>query len=277
MTHLVSDLSVAPSLAASVLTGLKRGSAFQKLATQVPLDGFGKIITVLGQEDASWVEEGQTKPINDAEKAEIVLNAKKLARVSLYSSELANDVPALRAAIEAEVADSLSRTFDKTVAGVIDAPAGFSTLKNVDSKQITDYQSFRAAIATRTGHATDGIALNVFELDALHGVVNASGLPALNIQGDYNSGTINGIPYYVFEGGTEALGYVGPFKRAIWGVVEGSTVVTILRETAELPDGTVIALKQKNLIGVLAETRVGFKVYNETEFSKLVETGVIAS
>jgi HK97 family phage major capsid protein len=271
MTQLLTDITVPKTLAEAVLTGLKRGSVFQALGTQVPLDGAGRIINMVGEEDAVWYGgEGNTRPIVEADITQIELVSKGLGRVSLHSKELANDIPALVKAVEEEVKNSLARTFDKTVAGLITAPAGFSTLGGVDAVTVTDYASWRAFIATKNGYATDAVALNVFELDHLHSLMTPSGVPALNIQGDYNSGTINGIAYKVFKGGDAGLAFAGPFKeRVIWGVVEGSTQVQVLTETAERPDGSIVALKQKGLIGIMVDTRVGYKVIDESDFVKI--------
>jgi HK97 family phage major capsid protein len=271
MTHALSDIQVPKTLAGAVLKGLEKGSVFQSFASQVPLDGAGRLINVLGQADAVWYGgETQLRPVVDADVSQIELVSKGLGRTTLYTKELQNDIPALTKAIEEEIANSLSRTIDKTVAGLVTAPAGFSTLAGVDTVVVTDYQSYRAAIATKNGYATDGIALNVFALDAFHGLMTPSGVPALNIVGDYNSGTINGIAYKVFNGGTEPLAFVGPFKeRVIWGVVDGSTTVQVLTETAKTSDGVVHALKQEGLIGVTVDTRVGMLVIDPSDFTKI--------
>lgn len=271
MTHMTTDIEVPKTLADAVLTGLKRGSVFQGLGSQVPLDGAGRIINVLGQADAVWYGgEAQLRPVVDADVSQIELVSKGLGRVTLFTKELANDVPKLTKAIEDEIANSLARTFDKTSAGLVAAPAGFGTLAGVDTVVVTDYASYRAAIATKNGYATDAIALNVFALDAFHGLMTTQGVPALNIVGDYNSGTINGMPYKVFTGGNEPLAFAGPFKeRVIWGVVDGSTTVEILTETAKTADGVVHALKQEGLIGVLVDTRVGQLVIDPSDFTKI--------
>lgn len=274
MTFSKSNLPLITELSNVVVTGLELGSAFQKAATSVPLDGNGMIIPILGQADAQWVTEGALKPIVDAPISDVELRATKMARVSLYTTEMENDIPQLVKAVKDEIAASLSRTFDKTVAGLITAPAGFSNFSASDTVNISDYASWIHAISTVKGYPTDAIVLNTHCLDGLRSLVSTVGTPLLNIVGDAKSGTINGVPYFGYiDGTTEAHGIVGPFARALWGVVDGSVIVDILRETAQLPDGTIVALRQKNMIGVLVEARVGFKVYDESEFKKITVSG----
>lgn len=271
MAFQTSDLTNNPVLINGIIAEVEKASAFQTLATKVPLDGSGSIIPLLGQAYASIVGEGAIKPVIDAPLTELTLEAKKFARTVLWTDEAADLRPIIKNAIMNEAVGSIARTFDAAVGGFYPGtlPTGFDTLSGATPVAITSYSTAVAAFKARNGKAATGVALNLELLDELRGVVTVNDVPALQINGDDKTGTINGKRYVVFEGGDGPLGYVGAFNRAVWGVIPGSVKVIPLEETAEV-DGETIALKQRNMGGAVVEGRFGFRVYDLTDFAKIV-------
>jgi HK97 family phage major capsid protein len=267
------DKSVLPEIKAlsdAVLEGIFNGSAFQKASKQVQVTGDTLIVPIMGSARARWVEEGERKPVVDAPVTYMEIKAKKMARLTLWTEELARDRAKLVEAIKKEMSQTLSLTYDETVAGILAAPAGFDSFTGLDPIVVSDYQTWNTAVSSRKGRRATAIVLNIALLDRLRGVVKPSGDPALNFTGDDVSGTINGKQYYVFQTEDESpIGYVGAFDRALWGVVEGSVQITPLTEVAETEDGKVIPLKQYNMVGILVEASFAHRIVDKDEFGSL--------
>lgn len=106
---------------------------------------------------------------------------------------------------------------------------------------------------------------------ALRGKRNALGNPIFQI----SESLIEGIPYAVINSPMR-VAYVGPFaSRAVWGVVPNFPKVKTVDGAFTREDGTVLTLSDHNLIGIIAETRIGFRVADVQEFVKLVPAAVV--
>lgn len=268
-----TDFNNPKQVLALALEKTEKGSGFQKAIQRVNINGAGTVQDFLGQTDAEWVEESGLKPVKNPGVTSLEVMPKKMAKVVFASTEGVTDIPGLWDKLMEEATGSLARTFDKTLAGFITAPAAISTYKDAAAATVTSYKTFVEAIAAVNGdYPTTGIVLTTVMLDSLRAAVTINDVPALQISGDYSAGTINGIPYFIIAG-TTAVGFVGPFAtRAFWGVVPGSVRVEQLK-VIENSDGTVRALEQRNEIGMLVEARFAHKIVTIDEFKKLTVSG----
>lgn len=266
--------ALAPTLGDLVIAEVARRSAVKQAASEAQFDGRGLIIPIIGTGKASWVGEGEKKLANKAPVSILKVTPHVLQRTVIFSEQLLQDAPGLTRKIVDEASASISSGFDQTVFGEISAPVGFDQLTSTtQNTTVTSYSTFRAAIAGAK-HPSTAIVLNQALLNELHTIVNVNDIAILNIVGDYTAGTINGIPYFVYDSEEDApKGVVGPYNRAFWGVVPGSTTVEPLTEAAYDENGEVVLLKAQNLRAVRVETRIGFRAVNVNEF-KEIGTGV---
>lgn len=263
-------------VANEVIAKVEKGSAFQRAARQVRLPGSGTLQYSVGQNDGFFVDEGAKKPVADAPLGNQTMNAFKIARITTMTNEFEDDAEQVASAIETEVIGSIARTFDKAVAGLLGTPvpAGFDQLSvGVSPVTVTDYATFVAALSdveANGGEAT-AIVLTRPLLRQLQGITSTlTGRSLLNINAtSSDSGDIEGVPYFVFSGTSAALGWIGDFTKARWGVVDGSLGYAKDPSTSVTIDGELVSMFETNQTALRVEGRFGFRVASKADYRRL--------
>lgn len=263
-----ADFSKSPVDSGVILQAQVEASALAKLVKKISLPGSGAYVHEFTTGGAEYVAEGALKPVVDVTGASVLVDAIKFAKVVVLTKELAEDSPAIANAILQDLPASFASTLDRIVIGDTSKPTGnIDSLVGAPTQEVSTVSDLYAAYDTveATGATVDGILFTSSYLNYLRGKVNDLGLPVFSI----GANDIDGIPFAVVRSSTRNA-WVGPFaSRAVWGVVDGYPKVDISTDAPVTVDGKMISLFQENKIGVLGETRVGFRVANVNEFVKL--------
>lgn len=272
-----------PKLANFIVGRVNETSKFMAASKRLDLDAYGTVIpSVTEGGDAQWIAEGAKKPVVQPVFDSLSITGKKLAKIVYVTTEFAANHKKVLAKIEADAIGSLARTFDRTVAGLVTAPTGFTSLGGSTVRNISNWETFIAAITPQGVNANDRIILNTtmkFQLMALPNHTNTG--PLLQI----TDNSINGIPYLEADfRTTDALAFIGPFSTdAFWGVIPGSVSVKRSTEATIDDNGTLVHLFQENKVAFLVEGYFGFRTSDDFEnadtqlFSKLTAGAVVAS
>lgn len=270
---MTSDFSNPPVDSGVILTKVNDSSALAKLVPQVPLSGSGSLYHTFELSNPSLVGEGQLKPMSTTAVTSIEMGAHKFTNKFTVSDEALEDVAGLSNAIYNKIPAKLVNDIDFRVIGDRVAPSeNFSNLSGATELEVGSVADFYAALGAvgTQGVQAEGILITSGFLLALKGMRYESGLPMFAIDGE----NIEGVRYAVVNSAVP-VAYVGPFAtRAVWGVVPGYPKVKVVDGAFTLEDGTVLTLSDHNLVGIIAETRVGFRVADVAEFRKLVPATV---
>ncbi len=147
----VGDLVIRPliseSIAGQVLTAVSTGSHVHR----IPI--------VTADPSASWTAEGQEIDVSDGTVTELEVEPKKLAGLTVISSELAADSnPAAADVIGAGIVRDLSRKVDQALftATTVNGPGGLPGVVGISTVEVEDeYENvdpFSDAIYTAAGH-----------------------------------------------------------------------------------------------------------------------------
>lgn len=264
-----SDFNLPPIDSGLILDNVAAASGVQKLSTRIDLDGTGSIVHMFSSEDAEYTPEGGVKPVVDTNARSLTVSAEKFAKIEVISKELKADAPALAQAIYEKAPQSFASIFDKLVIGDKPKPSGnFDSLATAPEMEIATLADAYAALSAveAKGVTPEAWLFSTAMINYLSGMVNTLGLPVFDLAGE----TFLGLPFARVTS-TNRFALVGPWKsRTVYGVVEGDTEVRISEEASLEKDGTTINLWQRNLYGILAETRFGFRAADVNEFVKLV-------
>lgn len=239
-------------------------SAFMSAGTKIPLNGHGTQMVSIGLYDASWVGEAKVKPTVDPKTSVKNMDAHTLVAQFVVSKQTMEDYTELYRAFIDQGGPALATAFDRTVAGYKVANlSNFDTLKNVPTRNVTDYQSLVEAIglAEETGASATHIVATANFLNKLRALTFPDGRPVF----DYNANTILNLPVVTFkpEVGDPTEAFVGNFEGAKWGDVNGI-------EVAISNEATVggVSMWETNQYVVRIEARYGI-VFNPAEFVRI--------
>lgn len=259
----LTALPDGPKLVDYVVSEINKASAFMQVSKQLPLSYSGSVIPKTTQGYAAWIAEGASKPVRQPEFDTLTMTGKKLAKIVYVTNEFAQDKAVVWDTIKRDAFGTLAKTFDATVAGLVTAPTGFTTLAGSPVAVVTGRASFIAAIAPVQGKATTAIVLNEVLKYELLAISNSLEGGVLTI----TDTTINGIPYVILPlETTEPLGFVGPFRTdAFFGVIPGSVRVSMSNEATIVDEGVTVSLWQENKTAFLVEGYYGFRTSDDFE------------
>lgn len=276
-----SNITLPTDVSSEILKKTQEESAIMRLAREVKLSGRGTTIPViLGDPEASWVNETAKKPVSNPQLETKVMTPHKLAVIVPFSDEFARDAKALYDELVRRLPRALAAKFDYTVFGGGTAPASnFDTFASCTAQEIgTD--AYGALVAADTDVATHGGVLDGFVISPQgKGILLASkddnGRPLF-----INSVAEGAIPMILgaksivskaaYVAGTPAtVGIAGDWTQALYGTVEG-VKVDFSKEASLTIDNEVVNLWERNMFAVRAEIEVGFRA-DTTCFNKLTK------
>lgn len=285
-----------PEMAKDYFAEAEKTSIVQRFAQKVPMGTTGqKIPHWVGDVSASWIGEGDMKPITKGNMTSQVIAPHKIATIFVASAETVRANPAgYLGTMRTKVATAFAMSFDK--AAIYGDGSPFPTFMNQTTKVVSLADPGGAGVSNLTAYdalAVNGLSLLVNDgkkwthtlLDdisepILNGAKDQNGRP-LFIEATYDSGvealregrivsrpTI--ISDHVAKGTT--IGFQGDFSQIIWGQVGGLSFDVTDQATLNLgtpQDPEFVSLWQHNLVAVRVEAEYGMHVNDPQAFVRL--------
>lgn len=242
-------------------------SAFQRASTEVPLTGEGITTRTLGDVSTYRVDEGGVKTVSNPNANPVDMLPQKWVTVSIVSDEFLDDEEVLANEVSKKHTKSQARAFDAEVAGTATI-AGFSTLGKLPASQIGDVTDLIGQIGRIAGNDAEvtGYVMSTAHYYALLGQRLSNGAKAYNIE----NGTIEGVPYYLFQS-SQDIGFLGDFKNhSAWGRV--GSVKNKIDGSGTIGGVNLLETNQKALF---TETRSTFVVDNNNAFAAVSTQPVV--
>lgn len=261
-----------------------KSSAVMSLARETTLPGTGKSIqTITGEPEAGWVGETNPKPVDTHTLGNKKIQPYKLAVIEPFSEEFLRDKRALYDELKRRLPFALSKKFDQTVFGHVAAPGSdFDTLAGVPTVSIGD-DAWAGLVEADAMVAAAGGMLNGWAIapqgkSLLLTATDNNNRPLFinNMQTDGSVPALLGQPTHItkaaYLAGTENIvGYGGDWNDAVYGTVEGVRIK--FSDQATLGKGdSAINLFEQNMVAILAEIEVGFRLRDTAEFVALTDT-----
>ena len=271
-------------------------SVVQRVARKIPMGTTGvKIPHWTGDVSASWLGEGDMKPITKGDLESQTVVPAKIATIFVASAETVRANPAnYLNTMRTKVATAIALSFDDAVLHGTDSPFGAFVDQATDEVSIgdPDTQSPYSAIGV-TGldflvsgdppYKWSGTLLDDVAEPLLNGALDLNGRPLFvesvytDVVSPYREGRILGRPTYISDHvstGT-TVGYMGDWSQVVWGQVGG--ISFDVSDQATLNLGTFaspnfVSLWQHNLVAVRVEAEYGALVNDPDAFVKLTNT-----
>lgn len=288
-------------------------SLVQALARRIPMGPTGvKFRDMTASIDASWVGEGQRKPVNKGTMTETptVVTPHKVAVIFAESAEVVRSNPRNYANVmRRKIAEKFAEKFDAAVLHGTDSPFGAfvdQTTKEVTLNTAaagfptaaqgglyTQLNNALKLLVSDTGADGKHYKLRSWLLDELleptfNGAIGTDGRPLfvdgalpVEINNVTRMGRILGRPALLQEdiasgtGDAEILGYAGDWSKVIWGPVGGISFDVSDQATLIIND-EVVSLWQHNLVAVRAEAEYGVLVTDPEAFVRLTNDDGVA-
>jgi HK97 family phage major capsid protein len=264
--------------------------------------------------DASWVGEGQRKPVNKGEFTDtnLIIKPHKVAVIFVESAEVVRANPRnYLGVMKNKVAERFAAKFDEALLAGTNTP--FGAYVNQTTKSVT-LNSAHASFPSRVngGYFTqlnevlrllvedtdangDRYKLRSWLLDSIveprfNGALDVNGLPLfvdgllpLEVNNVTRQGRILGRPAVLTEDiatgtGTSAndiLGYAGDWDKVVWGPVGGISYDVSDQATLVI-NNELVSLWQHNLVAVRCEAEYGAMVLDPDAFVKLTNDDGVA-
>ncbi|AOZ61257.1 major capsid protein [Mycobacterium phage DarthPhader] len=287
-----------PEEAQDYFAEAEKTSIVQQFARKVPMGTTGqKIPHWIGDVSASWIGEGDMKPITKGNMTSQTIAPHKIATIFVASAETVRANPAnYLGTMRTKVATAFAMKFDSAALDGVGSPFPTNmaqTLKKVSlvdpggagnsSADLTVYDA--VAVTGLKALVDDDKKWTATLLDdkvepILNGAKDQNGRP-LFIESTYGeasspfrSGRIVARPTilsdHVAEGTT--LGYMGDFSQIIWGQVGGLSFdvtdqATLNLGTPQAPE--FVSLWQHNLVAVRVEAEYALHINDVQAFVKL--------
>lgn len=278
-------------------------SLVQALARRIPMGPTGvKFKDWSATIDASWVGEGQRKPVNKGqfEDTETVVVPHKIAVIFAESAEVVRANPRnYLNVMRAKVAEKFAEKFDAAVLRGTDSPFGayVDQTTKVVNLHPTAYDgggtdtndslwaqlnSVLAALVNDTDAQGKRYKLRNWLLDDMiepvfNGVVDTTGRPIfvdgafpLETNNVTRQGRILGRPAVLTEDIAEGttIGYAGDWSKVMWGPVGGISYDVSDQATLVIND-EIVSLWQHNLVAVRCEAEFGVLVQDPEALVRL--------
>jgi HK97 family phage major capsid protein len=275
-------------------------SLVQALARRIPMGATGvKFKDWSATIDASWVAEGQRKPVNKGqfEDTELVVVPHKIAVIFAESAEVVRANPRnYLQVMRRKVAEKFAEKFDDAVLRGTQTPFGAyvdQTTKEIslhpdaipapeDGGMYTVFNNVLAALVNDTDAQGKRYKLKSWLLDdsiepLLNGALDNTGRPLFNdlalpleTNAVTRQGRILGRPAVLTEDiatGT-TLGYAGDWSKIMWGPVGGISYDVSDQATLVIND-EIVSLWQHNLVAVRCEAEFGVLVQDPEAFVRI--------
>ncbi len=285
-----------PEMAKDYFAEAEKTSIVQQIAQKIPMGPTGKIIPHwTGDVTASWIGEGDQKPITKGGMNKRDVKPAKIATIFVASAETVRANPGnYLGQMRTKVGTAIAKAFDAAVLHGTSTP--FGAFVDQTSKVVSMADPGGAGNNTLTAY--DAIA--VMGLDKLvnptagakhkwlatliddtaepilNGAKDLNGRPLFvestydQLTTPYRSGRIVGRPTILSDqvaNGT-TVGYMGDFSQILWGQVGGLSYDVSQEATLEI-DGELVSLWQHNLVAVRVEAEYAALVNDPAAFVKL--------
>jgi HK97 family phage major capsid protein len=271
-------------------------SVVQRVARKIPMGTTGvKIPHWTGDVSASWLGEGDMKPITKGDLESQTVVPSKIATIFVASAETVRANPAnYLNTMRTKVATAIALSFDSAVLHGTDTPFGAYVDQATTSVSIGDpdtESAYSAIGVTALGALVNadppykwtGTLLDDVAEPLLNGALDLNGRPLFvestyeGLVSPYREGRILGRQTYISDHvatGT-TVGYQGDFSTIVWGQVGGlsfdvSDQATLNLGTFAAPN--LVSLWQHNLVAVRVEAEYGALVNDPDAFVKLTNT-----
>ena len=287
-----------PEQAKDYFAQAEKTSIIQQIAQKIPMGSTGvKIPHWTGNVSASWIGEGDMKPITKGDLSSQTIAPHKIATIFVASAETVRANPAnYLGTMRTKVATAIALAFDNAVIAGTNTPFGAyiaQTTKSVSladplgaSKDFKDgSQAYTAlnnglSLLLGAGKTWNGTLFDNVAEPILNGATDAALRPLFleatyqDINAPFRSGRVLGRPTYLSDhvaSGT-TVGYMGDFSQILWGQVGGlsfdvSDQATLNLGTFASPN--FVSLWQHNLVAVRVEAEFGVLVNDKDAFVKL--------
>ena len=276
-----------PEQAEDYFAEAEKVSVVQRLARKIPMGTTGvKIPHWTGDVSASWLGEGDMKPITKGDLTSQTITPNKIATIFVASAETVRANPAnYLNTMRTKVATAIAVTFDNAVIHGTDTPFG----AYIDQASVTSDISTNAYTAIGVDALTaivanqskwTGTLLDDSAEPLLNGAVDNNGRPLFvestyeGLVTPYREGRILGRSTYLSDhvATGDIVGYAGDFSTVLWGQVGGLSFDVTDQATLNLgtfASPNLVSLWQHNLVAVRVEAEFGALVSDADAFVKL--------
>lgn len=245
----------------------------------VALPGSGVTIPIIsGDASASWVDEGDEKPVSDATLSNKSMTPYKLAVIETFSMEFRRDLPAVYAELARRLPNALAKKFDETVINGTAPGSNFDTLEGCTELEVGGSDVYQQIVAVYNEVADNEGDLSAWVASpslqgTLLGAVDGFGRPLFTNSANTDNvvGQLLGRPVYGTRRSLDGcIGLAGDFAAsALYGTVEGVQISVSDQATVTDGNGDPINLWQRNLFALRAEIEVGFVVKDTSRFVRI--------
>ncbi|QFP95501.1 major capsid protein [Mycobacterium phage GaugeLDP] len=286
-----------PEQAQDYFAEAEKTSIVQRFAQKIPMGTTGqKIPHWVGDVSASWIGEGDMKPITKGNMSSQTIAPHKIATIFVASAETVRANPAnYLGTMRTKVATAFAMAFDGAALYGTDSP--FPTFMNQTTKAISIADPGGAGNSSLTAY--DALGVNGLKLlvddgkkwthtllddvaePILNGAKDANGRPLFvestytEKVGPYREGRILARPTilsdHVADGAT-IVGFAGDFSQLVWGQVGGLSFDVTDQATLNLgsPEApNFVSLWQHNLVAVRVEAEYAFHCNDKDAFLRL--------
>jgi len=274
----------------------EKTSIVQRVATKIPMGPTGvKIPHWTGNVTASWVGEGDMKPITKGDMTSQTIAPNKIATIFVASAETVRANPSnYLGTMRTKVATAIALAFDAAALYGTNSPfgafvnqttkavslpdpggAGVSNLNAYDALGVTGLNLLLAA-----GKKWNGTLLDDAAEPIINGAKDGNGRPLFiespydAVVNPYREGRILGRPTilsdHVSSGTT--IGFQGDWSQIVWGQVGGLSYDVTDQATLNLgtfASPNFVSLWQHNLVAVRVEAEYGLLVNDKDAFVRL--------
>jgi len=285
-----------PEQAQDYFAEAEKTSIIQRVARRIPMGSTGvKIPHWTGDVAASWIGEGDMKPITKGDMTSQTVTPNKIATIFVASAETVRANPAnYLGTMRTKVATAIAMAFDTAALYGTDSP--FGAYVNQTTKEVSLADPGGAGVSDLTAYdalgvnglsllVNDGKKWNGTLLDdvaevILNGAKDASGRPLFvestyeSLVTPYREGRILSRPTilsdHVASGTT--VGFQGDWTTVVWGQVGGLSFDVTDQATLNLgtfAEPNFVSLWQHNLVAVRVEAEYGLLVNDPEAFVRL--------
>ena len=285
-----------PEQAQDYFAQAEKTSIIQRVARKIPMGSTGiKIPHWTGDVSASWLGEGDMKPITKGDLSSSTVSPHKIATIFVASAETVRANPAnYLGTMRTKVATAIALAFDNAALHGTDSPFGAyidQTTKSVSLadpggagvSNLTAYDALGVnglGLLLAAGKKWNGTLLDDVAEPILNGAKDSAGRPLFvespydNVVNPYREGRVLGrttiLSDHVKTGTT--IGYMGDWEEVLWGQVGGLSFDVTDQATLNLgtfASPNFVSLWQHNLVAVRVEAEFGLLVHDKDAFVKL--------
>ena len=278
---------IPSTISNEILTEVKHGSGFMKLAKAEPMTTqihhFSRLLGV----GAYWVNETERIQTSKPEWIDFKMTAHKLGVIIPVSKEtLQYSVSNFFELMRPEVAEAFAIKFDEAMFMNINNPYPNSIVQATDStgNKVTEttnkYDDISSAMGMieRAGVRANAIASNMAQFYKYRGTKDAAGLPIFNAATEREPDRLVGLPVVELPqllGNESNIGeLVGNWNFAHYGILQGISYEILTEATLTTivaSDGNPVNLAERDMVALKATMQVGAMITKDEAFA-VIET-----